>query len=257
MNKASVVARVSRLERWAIASGVLASIGGVGALVCGFNWATAKASERAALCFTAVAAIFSASAAMLTVFAWRQNGTLRAIERQESRAQELAIEAARKEAERAGERAAVANQLAESERLERLKIEERLADRAMTDEQVAEFTGKMTEFAGQRLFVLATRAGEPAKLGNQIVRALLNGSGWRVGATYEDNATRVVLDLLVEVVQRAEVSTTRAALALAAALRAGGLSTRGPEPMPDDAGSATIGGGLMDADIRLTIGTKA
>ncbi|MBN8982776.1 MAG: hypothetical protein J0I29_16105 [Rhizobiales bacterium] len=75
-------------------------------------------------------------------------------------------------------RAAEANQKAEAERLERIKIEERLADRKITDQQFATIVAKVKDYAGQQYEVVTYwDSREPLALANRIANAL-NLAGW-------------------------------------------------------------------------------
>ncbi|MFZ1774902.1 MAG: hypothetical protein WAT78_13210 [Rhizobiaceae bacterium] len=90
--------------------------------------------------------------------------------------EDAAIAAKQESDERIAEantRAAEANQKAEAERLERLKIEDRLADRSLNAEQTTQLVGKMKAFKGQEYKVTTFwDSREPLALANIIHRAL-------------------------------------------------------------------------------------
>jgi hypothetical protein len=79
----------------------------------------------------------------------------------------------------ANKQAAEANRIAEGERLARKKIEERLADRSLTDAQLRAIANKLKRFTGQE-FRITTYwdSKEPLSLANRIYAAL-NLAGWK------------------------------------------------------------------------------
>jgi hypothetical protein len=88
-------------------------------------------------------------------------------------------ESFRRDIAMANERAAEANRTAEGERLARLKIEERLADRTLTDAQVVAIANKLKPFAGQEVgFTVYWDLKEPMAIANRILAAL-NRAGWK------------------------------------------------------------------------------
>lgn len=79
----------------------------------------------------------------------------------------------------ANARAAEANQKAEEERLARVQIEERLADRRLTDEQAENISNKVKSFTGQEYEVTTYwDMREPLSLANRI-HQLLTKASWK------------------------------------------------------------------------------
>lgn len=75
-------------------------------------------------------------------------------------------------------RAAEANQKAEEERLARVRIEQRLADRNLSDEQFATVVEKLKAFVGQQYRVVTFwDLREPMAISNRISRAI-TAAGW-------------------------------------------------------------------------------
>jgi hypothetical protein len=93
--------------------------------------------------------------------------------------QATAVAEANARAAEANARAAEANEKAEQERLARVKIEQRLADRVLTDAQVEAIADKLKPFAGQEYRVTTYwDLKEPLALANRIHQSLTR-AGWK------------------------------------------------------------------------------
>ncbi len=172
---------------------------------------------------------------------------------------------ARREAEsfkveiaKANENAARADELAENERLARIKIEERLAPRHLTSEQQAHIAVETKSFAGQKA-VLFAYAGDPEIVGiaNEIAASLgPDGAGWTITAIPEQPSTRIITGILVELRTDADARAERAAKSLVSALRVEHLIVYGPGPLATG-GWITYGGKFdVKTPIFITIGKK-
>jgi hypothetical protein len=79
----------------------------------------------------------------------------------------------------ADERAAEANEIAEKERLARIKIEERLADRSLTDAQAATIIETLKPFAGQEFEVTPYADNRESKSIADRIGQVLSQANWR------------------------------------------------------------------------------
>lgn len=164
--------------------------------------------------------------------------------------EEAAIIAKRESDERIAEanaRAAEANQKAEAERLERLKIEARLADRSLNAEQTTQFVEAMTAFEGQEYKITTFwDLREPLALANMIYRAL-TASGWKYIPHGEGGSFLLGVIDGVEVFVHPEGSDAakKAADALVAALNDVGLVAK-----------LKIAGGPPQSALNINVGTK-
>jgi hypothetical protein len=127
-------------------------------------------------------------------------------------------------AAKANARAAEANEKAEQERLARVKIEQRLADRVLTDAQVERIASKLRAFAGQAYKVTTYwDLKEPLGLANRI-HELLTRAGWQY-IEYDRAAMLFsgVAGVRVSVHPEAETTVQTAAMELVSALTTVGI----------------------------------
>jgi hypothetical protein len=161
----------------------------------------------------------------------------------------------RKEASRLGKRA-------EDERLARVMIEEKIADRHLSIEQQRKIAAKLRRFAGTRLnlFAFSNGGDEVVKLGNELLRVLTgpNSAEWVVSPSLADEPGLVVPGIGIEVQQNADPRSIEAANALLSALTDERLSVGViPAPPPGEHGMRA---GRLNEDpkamIRIIIGKK-
>jgi hypothetical protein len=171
---------------------------------------------------------------------WILNKRLQAIQHSEDLRQEEQIAAlnkeageARKEASAADERAARAesetarlNKLAEEERLARVKIEERIAWRTLTQEQQHRIRNELMPFSGQE-FSLATYRDDQECMGlYNTLNSIAVAAGWK----YPNPTWGTLLGILEQGITlrlspSANEITKHAANALATALKHEGMAT--------------------------------
>ncbi len=206
MDKAALEGYLGRLDVWLLIFGVLAAIAAAGLAVAGY-------------------------------MRWRAGNRLNTIQSAENLSQQHAIEAARLEAAKAAERAAQAteraaeaNRLAESERLERVKIEKRLADRTLSAEQISTMSEKLRVFGGQRVLVIAVPGPEPQAFAKKL-EFLMRQSNWEMpisasgGFTLGSESRGVDIHLQPSL---SDEQTMPAAVMLAELLRSEGFETSEP-----------------------------
>lgn len=144
--------------------------------------------------------------------------------------------------------AAEATKIAEQERLERVKIEEKLADRVVTDGDFAHVVEALKNFAGQEYDVTTFwDMREPLALANRI-HAALGASGWMY--VKPDSGTFLLggLEGIEVFVHPGASDRSRAAAAtLVGVLNGAGLAAR---PKATDAASSA------SDKIHLNVGTK-
>jgi hypothetical protein len=152
---------------------------------------------------------------------------------------------------------AKANETAERERLARIQLEARLADRTLSPAQRNTLTSRLTPFSGVVADVIVW--GDTAEI--QSISALVLDSmanaGWKIQRANAIGGTAAVRGILVGTQPGSDAATTRASSALVAALQSLGL----------DAGAWSFAqlqppGGMMNmgftgtAPIRIFIGSK-
>jgi hypothetical protein len=155
---------------------------------------------------------------------------------------------ARSQIAEADAKAAEANEKAETERLARVKIEQRLADRALTDEQLSQISNKIKKFSGQEYGITTYwDLKECMAISNRIAVGLERG-GWRyvkpTQATFMLGGTEGVQ---VWVHPDADDSVKKAAVALVTALNDEDMDAVLKEQNPANP---------KDNKIHLNIGTK-
>jgi hypothetical protein len=170
---------------------------------------------------------------------------------------ERVTETVRSEAAEANARAAEANVKAEAERLARIKIEERLADRKLTPAQMKELTEKLGRFSGQKLNIVAvSNDPEIVRITNALITAVREAN-WIFETGVGGSGGRAVYGILIEVDRDADEITRAAAQALAVALTDQNLVTVGPMPSDPNAMAGSFFGKILrDAKLRLTVGRK-
>jgi hypothetical protein len=151
--------------------------------------------------------------------------------------------------------AAKSNLLAEQERLARVKIEEKLAPRTLTSDEIRGIADKISPLGSQRIdFFLYPNDPEIMRIAQLVANSL---KGWTVKA-FQPLGGGTVSGMLVEY-DPSDSSATRRAGALVDALRACRLEVAGPVaslPTPKSQLPAYLGDGTVDASIRLTVGRK-
>jgi len=145
-------------------------------------------------------------------------------------------------------RAAEANQIAEQERLARLKIEQRLADRSLSDEQVTAIAAAVRPFAGQEVEIVPySQNKESVSIANRILAAVTLG-GWKfLKPTKWVGLMGGIIGVFVNVHPESSVRTRQAAAALVAALKEQGLVAEPKDKNNPD---------HPDNIITLTVGSK-
>jgi len=133
-------------------------------------------------------------------------------------------ESFRRDIATSNQRAAEANLKAEEGRLATHKIEEHLADRTLTDDQLKAIVNDMSRFSGQEYGVFAVGfRPEVTSLAMQIMSAL-NRAGWKFTPN-EGHIESGFVGLNVNVQSTADAQTKEAAASLVAALRRQGIAS--------------------------------
>jgi hypothetical protein len=161
----------------------------------------------------------------------------------------------------ANARAAEANRVAEGERLARIKIEEKIANRHLTVEQQRTLAAKLKRFAGQRLNMFAfANDNEIIGIANDILGALNppDGANWIVARTLGQECGLTVPGIGIEVQRGADLKSVQAAAALLKALTDERLSASYLQALPpgESRGGAYSGDPDDKAMIRIIIGKK-
>lgn len=156
-------------------------------------------------------------------------------------------------------RVAEAEAMAETERLARVKIEEKLAPRRLSPEQVRQVANALRPFAGVHVNLFApTGDVEIVRIANDVLAALMgpNGAHWTVTVSTGQEFGRTVSGILVELAADADETSKSAARAFVLALQTQRLVTTGPVP-PTSRGPM-VGPIQFDqqAKITITVGQK-
>jgi len=182
--------------------------------------------------------------------------------RASKRSEEVAdkeAEAARGAIADANARAAEANEKAERERLERMKIEARLAWRRFSPEQIGSIASKLNAFRPERVAVFRSKLEpEIASFAGQITSAL-EDAGWNVGLATKTDFDRIVVGVLVELDSKDGIfsqDVAFGAVALVEALHAEGVLVYGPAPLQRVGFSAQCNEGDLEAPLQIMVGTK-
>jgi hypothetical protein len=155
--------------------------------------------------------------------------------------------------------AAELNRKAEEERMARLKLEEKMADRHLTPEQQSAIAQQLQPFSGQSVNLFAyTAEGEVVGISHDLIAALAgqHGARWIIHAFMGQEVNRAIRGILVEVSPDASPQSIAAAKALVAALISERMATDGP--ILRNPNVATMGMGDSDphAQIIITIGKR-
>ncbi|HEY2547720.1 MAG TPA: hypothetical protein VGI46_16735 [Candidatus Acidoferrum sp.] len=157
MTKEELETVLRTLDIWVIVFGILVAIGVTGEAIVGY-------------------------------FHFRKSGQLQRLQAAENLGQQGEIERLRNQtgqvmerAAKAEERAAEANKAAEEERLARLKIEERLAPRRLTAEQIHFLQTKLGRFAGQPIQISYLVGDVESQTYASEFAEALGPIGWQVG----------------------------------------------------------------------------
>lgn len=162
----------------------------------------------------------------------------------------LEIAKAHDRAAQAGKEAARLNKLAEEEKLARLKIEARLADRQLTDKQIAIIASKLRSFAGQEFQLTTYSQLTETKAFADRIQSALSRAGWKFIAP-DPSASLLAGTAGVNLYVHPEASelTQKAAKAFVAALTEHGVDAT---LMPPD---LTLSGTPTNK-IDVCVGTK-
>jgi hypothetical protein len=240
--KGELEALLNGFEKWLIFFGVLVAIGVAGESIWGFR-------------------------------AWWNNRKLHAVAESVDNLRRLEITNIGKDTEKlrfaisesaerialAEQHAAEANRIAEGERLARVKIEEKIAPRRLSAEQIRTVADKLRRFTGQRINFFAT-AGDAEAIGiaDDILKALNgpNSAGWFPTLSAGQYSSLVGSGIVIELSSDADARAREAAVTLADALRGERLAVLGPQLPPN---MQTMVGNINNdpqARIRLVVAKK-
>jgi hypothetical protein len=159
----------------------------------------------------------------------------------------------------ANARAAEANKIAEDERLARAKLEERLAPRSLTQQQVAGLSGRLAQFAGATVDIL--QVGESPEINHfrALIQKALHDAGIHVVPSTAVGSGYFI-GISVALVEGATDSEKDTAVALLLALNAEGIVATDGGLAKRDAWPGFVmvppGESANKAPIRLYIGSK-
>ena len=161
--------------------------------------------------------------------------------------------------------AAEANRKAEEERLARVKIEEKLAPRFLTEEQYNNLRDKLVVFAGTTIEVIAYPTGTPdvIPLSYQIV-SMFNDAKWKAIFLKSTGSTLFLKGVIVAIKNESDHNILTAAKLLVEELNSYGVDTVFKNSFPEDKGmffsSISSPDDLNEIEkilnIRILIGTK-
>jgi hypothetical protein len=165
----------------------------------------------------------------------------------------------KREVAAANERAAEANQKAESERLERLKLEERLAPLKLSHEQMLALHGFALRAGRHNLDIVIVGGTNPAEYAQEISFSL-GRAGWRVQLWAASQGV-IERGISIFVSTAANLETAHTAKELGAALNSAGISCKPLAPFAgmDDPGIFMGGPTIaptMPAHIKMYVGEK-
>lgn len=213
-------------EKWVIFFGILVAVGVVGESVYGFR-------------------------------TWWNNRKLHATEQAIDELRQAQIVDARRDIAEAQRDAAQANDNAERERLARLQLEARLADRVLTAQQQATIATRLRAMGSRRIDILVVgNTPEISGLTNAI-GAALHQAGWTIGNTGNAMGGSAA-GVFVGFHQGSGPDIIQAADQLVASLRMAGIVTDKIAPY-DDALPAALTGSWNTANtapIRMIVGAK-
>jgi hypothetical protein len=163
---------------------------------------------------------------------------------------------------KANERAASASETAERERLARLQLEARLADRCLTPEQVSRLTTALSVSKGEVVDVVIFGNTPEIVVFSSTVLDSMRKAGWVVNTAYSAGGGETVKGLLVGVKAGSDPASAQAANALIGVLKSSGIGA-GPwefaKLMPPGGMlqvSVAKGETMFNAPIRVFIGSK-
>ncbi|OFV95545.1 MAG: hypothetical protein A3H28_05815 [Acidobacteria bacterium RIFCSPLOWO2_02_FULL_61_28] len=161
---------------------------------------------------------------------------------------QLEIAQANERAANAEKETARLNKLAEEERLARVRIEEQIADRILTDEGVIKIAAELRPFPGQQFKIITYwESREPLALTNRIYSAIIR-AGWKfIRPANRSNLIWGISGISVYVHPAATELTKKAAEALVSALDKQGLPSALREHNPKDDPTNMI---------QINVGTK-
>jgi hypothetical protein len=165
------------------------------------------------------------------------------------RLQGLESESFRAEIAQANARAADANEKAEREQLERIKIQEQLAHRILRPEAEKRLSDQFRAMGKQRVELFALLNHDEVVWIRDQIAAAMREADWdaRSNANRRIPATGIVNGILIEINAGASPEVRNAAVAIAQALRSVGLQAAGP---------ATSYSFVSDAPIEVLVGNK-
>lgn len=234
MDKATALEHlIGGLEFWALIFGVIVVLGVAGESFFGIRiwWNSRKLQE----------AQRSANEALVAEIA-----RLSA----ESSSHQLEIAKAQQRAAEANERAAEANEKAEHERLERMKIEEKLRPRHMSRERQAAISAKLIAFGSiEKAAIFCTNRDAEVVRFAQEIDAVLAAAGWQSSIGTANPTGRIILGVAVTTTPSHEA----AARTLTNALRDEGVSAGGPYPI----NLVGFWEGDTSAPLHILVGEKA
>ncbi len=172
--------------------------------------------------------------------------------------QDAELEKMRVETAEANQRAAEANEKAESERLERLKLEDKLAWRSLTAEQQEELIDKLEPFAGQRIDIFTTSGqAEIMYLANMLQVVFLE-AGWIPPSMYQGATFLFPVPGIMVEYDAKDGPAVRAASAIKDELMKLGLTAWLVPNLPDGTVKQylALSDGPPNASVRITIGDK-
>jgi hypothetical protein len=151
------------------------------------------------------------------------------------------------------------NLRAEKEHHARVKLEEKLAPRSLSNEQRRAISDKLRPYSGTHIncLSLAERDGDVLGLGSDILTAIID-AGWMPFPSVGDDASILNPGVIIEVNPQASASDVRSANELADALRAERVTTIGPRGPSPGAIFRMNSGGMYDptANIRIVIARR-
>ncbi|HEV3193980.1 MAG TPA: hypothetical protein VGY54_25920, partial [Polyangiaceae bacterium] len=168
--------------------------------------------DVARLVFGVVAAFGTASVIAIQIWLAKLNAGLNVIKDAEAAGNRKQLAEYALAIEEARASAAEANEKAEAERLERVKIEKRLAPRSLTD--IIALVGTLRPFAGTAVLIVYPPEPEPAALGHSIDTAL-TAAGILCNVQTLTGMGVAVSGIVVTVAPRATENERRASIAIA------------------------------------------
>lgn len=165
----------------------------------------------------------------------------------------------RKDTADANARAAEANQKAESERLERIKLETRLAPRTLDNDSAAKLRSELTSLKGISVDIVQypSASADVAPLALAL-RQIFDAAGLNAKVFTPMGLDAVVTGILIRHSDGAPANIQSAAAQIASALNEAGLTAGVWQPFPvnEPISGAYNGPGTAIAELRVLIGAK-